>query len=428
MAENNSLPASLTRPLYIGLFGLLISMGLFGIWSVYAPLASTIHTSGTLVSEKPNFVLQHHYGGKVADVYVRQHDRVAVGDPILEFDTHVLRENHAKLTQSIALIKSENIAIEAILMSDAPLNHLRVSAANDLDKSRFQQRLLAHQAEVNALRAEAEALQNRADHVTQKLRHLDTRIASVETRSMRNQQLVAKDALTRREAEQSEEHLAALNAERTDEQIQKLQFAEGALKAKASATLLEYQFRDRLLEQRAQNQARLLELEQQDLNLTDEIDAAILRAPIEGAIVSLEFDTVDMFAPRGSDIVTLSDNLENPQADLLIPPSFIDQVAVGRSGKLMVPALPQRNLPQVNVILTAISPDVEKSAEGEAIGYRARAEINHEDLERLRKSLSEDLILANGMPISVAIAGRETTFAQYLILPFFKAFDGALID
>ena len=209
MAVTDTLPASLTRPLYIGLFGLLISMGLFGLWSIYAPLASTIHTSGTLLSAKPNFVLQHQYGGKVAEVFVRQHDRIKAGDPILKFDTHVLGENHAKLKQSIALIKSENVAIEAVLANDAPLKQLAHSDANDLDKSRFKQRLLAHQSEVAAMLEEASALQTRAEHATTKLSHLDNRITSVEARAKRDQRLVAKDAITQREAEQTREHLAA---------------------------------------------------------------------------------------------------------------------------------------------------------------------------------------------------------------------------
>ena len=332
------------------------------------------------------------------------------------------------MKQSIALIKSENKAIEAILSSDVSAERLAKADANELDKSRFTQKLLVHRSELDALKDEARALEIRSQQVSIKLKHLDAQITSVKARVFRNQKLVAKDALTRREAEQSQEQLASISAERADQYIQKLQFAENAQKARASAMLLEHQFRDRLLEQQAQNQARLLELEQQEVNLASEIEAATLRAPIDGAIVSLEFDTVDMYAPRGSDIVTLSNDLANPQADILIPPSFIDQVAIGRSGKLLVPALPQRNLPQVNVEIIAISPDVEKSAEGETLGYRALAEINKDDLTNLRKSLSDELVLANGMPISIAIAGREITFAQYLILPFFKAFDGALID
>ena len=428
MTKRAPLPPHITKPLAIGIFGLVFVIGLFVIWAIYAPLSSTIHTTGSLDSERPSFELQHEYGGKIAEVHVRQHDLVGKGDEILRFDTDTLETSLDQVQNTIALLTSENAAIDALTHDDDPKAALSNSNASVQDKMRFSNRYETQLLEAKNLREESRAEFENARLIDAKLAHLKDRIETVTARADREKTLSQKGALAQRDQDRTSEELAGLLGTRADEEARLVQTLNAAETAKTNARLVGLRFRDQLLQQRAQNARAILDLTERQLQYRDQIEAAVLLAPISGSVVSLDFDTVDMYAPRGQTIAVLSNDIFDPRASILIPPSAIDQVSVGRKGKLTIPALPQRNLPNVYVSLSAISPDIEKSAEGEPLGYRALAEIDPEDLKKLQDSLDGQLILANSMPISVAIEGRSMTFAQYLITPFFKAFQGALVD
>jgi multidrug efflux pump subunit AcrA (membrane-fusion protein) len=57
----------------------IIFLGGVGLWSALAPIATTLRISGTLVSTKPSFDIQHPFGGLVTDVLVSLHQSVDVG-------------------------------------------------------------------------------------------------------------------------------------------------------------------------------------------------------------------------------------------------------------------------------------------------------------------------------------------------------------
>ncbi len=162
--------------------------------------------------------------------------------------------------------------------------------------------------------------------------------------------------------------------------------------------------------------------------LDDEINSAIIRSPISGTAVYVGYNTNQMYVARGTTLVSIAQDLTKPVVQLLIPTQAIDQVAIGMVGKLTIPSILQRNLPQIRITLISISPDAVKDSEGKPTGYRAHASIEKEDLNTAIESLNGNLHLATDMPVMASLEGRKVTFSQYLIGPFFKIFDGAFQD
>ncbi len=183
-----------------------------------------------------------------------------------------------------------------------------------------------------------------------------------------------------------------------------------------------------MLNQLGQNKSRIAELHRQALILQDEIDKSTILSPINGTLQPLNFDTQRMYIAKGTTLLTLSEPLKHPRIKTVIPASSVDQVYVGMSGKLIIPSLPQRNLLNVQVKLRSIAPEAIKDEMGQTLGYQAYADINGDDMIKMQKSLKENLSLATDMPVHVSFIGRTTTLYQYLIAPFFSAFDGAVQD
>lgn len=177
-----------------------------------------------------------------------------------------------------------------------------------------------------------------------------------------------------------------------------------------------------------QNKSRLLELRRQARTLEDEIKRATIIAPNDGFVVSLNFDTEEMYITRGTTLLVLSQPLQHPRIKMVIPTTAVDQSYIGMIGKMIIPSLPQRNIPNVNIKLTSISPEAMKDETDQTVGYQAYAAIVPKDLNALQQSLKGDLNLATDMPVNLSLVGRTTTLYQYLIAPFFNAFDGAIQD
>ena len=98
------------------------------------------------------------------------------------------------------------------------------------------------------------------------------------------------------------------------------------------------------------------------------------------------------------------------------------------SGQVMLSSLPQRNLPRVNATITAISPVAKRDPEGNIVAYSGREKIHESDLEAVFRALDHNFRLSIDMPVSIAVEGRQTTFATYLIAPFLAFMNKSLQD
>lgn len=424
-----TLPHSVSRPIALAAGAIFLLLIGIVVWAVYAPLATTIRANGTLASVQPAYDIQHPYGGRIARVLVTPQAEVKRGDLLLVLDVGPQRRSLELLRQQIARLEVENLVIRQKLglkMTGPPLPD------DDpvVQSVRVRYRALRNQLtlDVQAAEQEQHRAQVRAQATERAVTNLTTRVEAMADRAVGRERLVERGILSKADAASQEDQQLALLSRLETQTGELASLRSEAKQAAMQAERLRGQFRLTLLDQLDRNTERLPELRRQAVSLGAEVDAAEVRAPISGTVVTLDYDTDAMFVPRGTTLLTLSQRLEAPVVTLRIPPNAIDQVHIGMSGQLTIPSLPQRNLPRIDVKITAIAPDATKDRDGNALGYAARADISAADLTALDHALSGELQLATDMPVSVAIAGRETTFARYLVAPFFTMFDGAIQD
>jgi len=247
-------------------------------------------------------------------------------------------------------------------------------------------------------------------------------------RSLSLNALVQKGVLAKAQEELQADQVLSLEGDINEQEELLASMLNQAAQAVLNAQKLKTKFRLSLLNRQFENNRLLPNLRRQSLALEDEIKSAVIRSPISGTAVFVGYDTNQMYAAKGTTLVTLSQALNQPIVQILIPTQTIDQVRVGMRGTLTVTSLPQRNLPKIKVRLKSISPDATKNSDGNPIGYSAQATIVGDDLQQAVASLHGDLHLIADMPVSVALEGRQTTFSQYLVTPFFRIFEGAIQD
>ncbi len=412
------IPDKITKPLYLGAAMLVLFVLVFAIWSVTAKLSTTVHAQGMLISSRSSFDIQHGFGGQITWVGVKPQDTVTAGTPLFRMD----------VSTETATLEELNLQIDDLTADVATIEAILDSWPNPSGSGAYGAQMTATLLKVETLQNAAVGYWSQADAGTREVQLLGQRIALLKTLESKTKRLLDRGYSKSTVLDLISGQILELAGEQEQRIAARLALENQALQAETDAKSAVEDFRARLLTELQSSRRRISELRREVYRLNAIVAAAEIEAPADGQIQTLTYDTPHMYAPRGQTLAVLTQDLDAPGIRLTLPTSVIDQVRIGMTGRLTISSLPQRELPSIRVVVTAISPEAEKDQDGAPRGYVATAEIQPDDLERARQTLKGRFKLATDMPVSVALAGRETTLYNYLIAPFMTVFSNALQD
>ncbi|MGB0798341.1 MAG: HlyD family efflux transporter periplasmic adaptor subunit [Planktomarina sp.] len=422
--DQGQMPNSILRPLRIGFWGVFVVSACFVMWSLLAPLATTIHTTGRLVSTQPSYDIQHPFGGKIAEILVKEHANVEQGQALVEFDVTVEQAKYHEIAQVVQTLATENNAISDILQEKG----LPDTMVENLGLQRYATMLAGLNFEKEQARVSQLALQQQAMKVADQIRSSQSRQTLLQARYAKQQDLVEKGTFRAAENEELQARILTVTAQIMSEQARLIALRQQAVQAKAGVEVTATRFRTNLMEQLASNQKRLPELRRQMLDLENQVEQSTVHAPKSGTVTTLNYDTNQMFVPRGETLLTLTRVNTEYQVAFTISPQAIDQVRTGMQGFAVLSSLPQRNLPKVRATIRSISPEAMRDRDGNVAGYNGIAVLHPDDLDGVLDAMQGRATLSIDMPVSIAFPGREVTFATFLVAPFLEFMSKAIQD
>ncbi|WP_132858904.1 HlyD family efflux transporter periplasmic adaptor subunit [Shimia isoporae] len=396
---------------------------------------------GHLNAPLPNFDIQHPVGGDIQEVLIKEHEPVVAGQVLVRMDVTNERAQHAELEGSLQSLIAERAAIQWALSFtptavQTPYSGLKEelstaaqsTAQNSSHMARISNMLGALRLHKDVMTQTADAMLVRAQGLEHGLQARLQQRRSMQARFDKFRQLVATGAFRASDNDTLLEAILDL-----DSSIRSQEAEVAAIKLQAAQTELqihseELELRQKLLDRQSQIATTIPRLRMRLLRLEAVLQHAELRAPANGTIAQLHYDTEAMYVPRGETVLTLTRHTKAHHVAFVVPPHAIDQVRVGMAGKLKVSSLPQRNHPEIRVEIASISPEAQRDAEETVLGYDGIAQINRADLQNLRKQMGDELSLSIDMPVTLIFTGRQTTFADYLIGPFWDFLAKALQD
>ena len=411
------------RPLWIACTAVLVSLTLFGVWAARAPLASTLYLSGKLVSSRPSVDVQHAYGGQVSEVLVRKHQEITAGDVLMRLETRLALVQRDLIVRARSQKQAENRLIQAILAGQFDAREpgpFPKDAAFVLQLER-----LAAQERFQVRKEEN--LSERLRVLRDKMRHLGDQMAISQDRLAAQAALVERGIVTRVAQEQLEDQVLATQQDLEQERAAVLAIESQMMEERQDLVREEMAFREMLSATHAENQRALIDLDQNLAGLDDQIAKSDVRAPIDGVVTHIATPAAGMYAARGATLVSLAQSLEQPKVSFTVPVGFVDQLAVGMRGKLVIPGLPQRSMPRIEVTVAAISPKAELDEAGNPVAYAGEGMIEPDGLRRIAEAY-DGVALAEDMTVNLLISARETTLFQYLFEPVIENFQNALQD
>lgn len=423
---------SVTRPMVIGLLGLLVLVGGFGSWSVTTRLQGAVVASGQIVVDRNRQAIQHPDGGLVAALLVDEGERVDADQILMRLDPAELRTEMAVVQSNLAEVQARRARLEAErdgaedVHFSTDLMALAEADAEIADVLAGQRNLFAVRAEalargiaqqrgrITQIDAQVQALEAQQDA-------LNAQVELVEVELGRRQDLLTRGAGTQEPVVRLQQELVQLQGSAGQVAANRAEAAERIIEAELAILQLETERREQAITELREIRVDEQELSERAASLTTRISRLDLRAPVAGRIHSLTIfgdgavlRPADPFAyliPEGRPLVISA----------RIPAIDIDQVFTGQAVTLVFPAFNRNELPEITGEVIQVSAD---AFVDEATGVSFYlAEIT---LPEDQAALLGARALVPGMPVDAFIQTEARSPMTYILEPFMAYFDRAL--
>ncbi|MGA0805824.1 MAG: HlyD family type I secretion periplasmic adaptor subunit [Pseudohongiellaceae bacterium] len=412
------------RPRRIGLAIAFVVFGVFGLWSVFAPIDGAAYAMGTIRVSSYNKVVQHLEGGIVKSIHVKNGDMVEAGQVLLEMDPtqafsqlEILSGQQLTLTALEARLLAERdesatIGYPALLTAAGVAGQAEQAAQNQI----FATRKAARDGEIAVLQQRIGQLESRVSGLKALLQSKSVLAASFQDELDDFRPLLAEgftDKQRLRELERNQAVAAGEVAELTAT-IASTEIQIGETRLQIIQT--NNQFQDEVANQLAEVQAQLKYLRERITALQDIVTRTEVRAPITGLVNNLQTHTEGAVIGPGAPIAEIVPQSDDLIIEAAVQPIDIDRVAAGQTATVRLSALNSKSVPNLHGTVIGVSADALTDQNTGGTYYSARIALTPESLESLT-----EFELVPGMPAEVFISTGSRSFLQYMLKPLMNA-------
>ncbi|QIP07442.1 HlyD family type I secretion periplasmic adaptor subunit [Bradyrhizobium symbiodeficiens] len=410
-------------------FHLLLGLGIVVVLAVgLGGWASTVLISGALIAPGQIVVesnvkkVQHPTGGVVGEVRARDGDLVKAGDIVVRLDDTVTKANLAIVTKNLdaalaraARLQAEQRGVDRIEYPQALLDRagdpdvkLLLSAETKLfdvrvngrtgQKAQLRERITQLNEEIAGLAAQEKAKDQEIALVLNELTGV---------RELYDKRLVQISRLT-----QLERDSARLNGERA-------QYIASRAQAKGKITETELQIiqvdKDVVSEvskDLRETNDKIGELIERKVAAEDQLRRIDIRAPQAGMVLQSNVHTVGGVVTAGDALMLIVPQGDDLQVEAKVNPVDIDKLQIGQKTLLRLSAFNQRTTPELNGLVSRVSPDVTTDQRTGQSYYTIRVTMPAEEIARLG-----DVKMIPGMPVEAFVQTGDRTMLSYLMKP-----------
>jgi HlyD family secretion protein len=413
---------SIRKHLVVGLSVVLLLAGGLGGWASTAQISGALIAPGSIVVESNVKKVQHPTGGVVGEVRAHDGDLVKAGDVVVRLDDTVTKASLAIVTKNLdglwaraARLEAEQRGLDkitfppmlmdragdpevkAVMASEAKLFEVRVNGRTG-QKAQLRERIVQLNEEIAGLAAQEKAKDQEIELVQKELTGVS---------DLYDKHLVQMSRLTTLERD-----AARLSGERA-------QYIASRAQAKGKITETELQIiqvdkdmvSDVSKDLRETND-KIGEFVERKVTAEDQLRRVDIRAPQDGMVLQSSVHTVGGVITAGDAIMLIVPQADDLQVEAKVNPQDIDKLQVGQKTLLRLSAFNQRTTPELNGVVTRVSPDVTIDQRTGQSYYTIRVSMPPEEVARLG-----DVKMIPGMPVEAFVQTGERTLLSYLIKP-----------
>jgi len=383
----------------IGVITLLVFFLGFGGWAAFAPLDAAVVAPGVVVVAGNRQTVQHRDGGIVSALHVKEGDRVASGQVLVELGSpEVVAQERALLSQVV----------------DLQMQRARLTA------ERTGSRALQRPPEWAALSPEdrvvAEAAYERHQREVRgggrgSWSPFDARIAGYqgEIAAINRQETLMQEELAGMRELAAEQLVPLTRVRALERGLAELQGRRSELTAMIASTQQERHQDLRTVD------ARLAELTPQLAGARERLELTRLRAPADGTVVGLQVHTIGGVISPGQRVLDIVPEGQDLIIEAQVRPEDADDLAPGQRTEVRITSFGGRNLPIVYGEVLQVSADRFTDERDGRAYFMSQIAVSREEIDRLAESAGREL--RAGLSAQVIVPTRERTALQYLLEP-----------
>lgn len=412
---------------------ILVFFGGFGSFAAMAPLHSAVMAPAQVRVDNERKVIQHPEGGIVAEILVREGQRVKEGEVLLRLDptrdtaqANSIRKRYLSAIAERARLVAERDAASTITFPDELLRETADPEVAEIiagQRAVFESRQASRNGQVKLIlgqidqaRTQIDAVKLERASVQEQLRLIDRELAAV-------RELYAKGLERLPRMLSLERNQAALKGQigRLTGQIAQLEKQIGDSELRISQ--LERDLQSEVAVQLDTVVEQIQALNEQRPVVTASVRRLELRAPRSGRIIDLKVHTIGEVIGRGESIMQIVPEGEDLVVIAQVSPRDIDSLNNGITRvQVRMTSFSQRFTHPVDAHLESISGDIVSDGEGGMPYYRAIIRLDPASREHLLHGVE----LTSGMPALAMIGVGEKTLLTYLIEPLSRSISDSL--
>ena len=414
---------SIRTHLMVGLVLVIVLAGGFGGWASTVPISGALIAPGAVVVDSNVKKVQHPTGGVVGEVRVHDGDTVKAGDIVVRLDETVVKASLAIVVKTLnglwaraARLEAEQRGLDAIrfpsmlteraddpdvrdvIASETKLFEVRVNGRAG-QKAQLRERVMQLNEEIAGLTAQETAKNKEIALVEKEL---------IGVRDLYDKHLVQISRLTTLERD-----AARLNGERA-------QYVASRAQAKGEITETELQIiqvdKDMISEvskDLREANDKTGEFVERKVTAEDQLRRIDIRAPQDGMVLQSTVHTVGGVITAGDAIMMIVPQADDLSVEAKVNPQDIDKLQIGQKTLMRLTAFNQRTTPELNGLVTRVSPDVTTDQRTGQSYYTIRVSLPPSEVARL----GDNNKLIPGMPVEAFVQTGDRTMLSYLIKP-----------
>lgn len=395
-------------------------------WLVLAPLSGSVVAMGAVKVDTNRKTVQHRDGGIVRAIFVREGERVAVGQALVELEDSridaTLNQTSSQL-DAMRLRQSRLTAEREFKLSWLVPDEFRARETDRRLAETIGRESAIFTVRRSALDSQIRQLGVQSEEVAREVAARQRESESIQIALKHMQEEVAVNESLLKENFVNKTRVMALQRSVAEYQIKQGENAAELARARRSAAELSLRvnsLRDAYLQEASTElrdvNSKLIDLEEQLGAARDASQRKHITAPVAGRVVDLRVTTAGgTLGPRDPVLDIVPDD-----APLLvearIPVDAVADVRIGQAADVRLTPYRQRETPMIDARVVYVSADSLIDRHTGAPYFTLHAELDRDSLAR-----AGDLVVSPGMGAEVFVRTRDRTTLDFLLEPLVNA-------
>ena len=418
------------RAIVAGFVLIAACFGGFGTWAAVAPLASAVVAQGIVAVDSNRKKVQHLEGGVVAELAVRDGERVEAGQVLLRLDETRARAAYGMLRGATdadraieARLVAERDGLSMVAYPDELLARADESDVADTLRGQsllFDARRSAREGQVAILAQRIVQLEEQIEGLAAQKAAKDRQVALIHEELGGLEKLFKQGHARKDRVLALQREAAELDGERGELRASIARLRTSIGETRLEVLQIDRGFREEVVGALRDVQTQLVDLAERLAAARHVVDHVEIRAPADGIVVGLDVHTVGGVVRAGETLLEIVPQDDRLIVEARLRPADIENLAVGHQAMVLFSAFSQRTLPTIVGAVSYVSADSRADPRTGEPYFVARIEIEPGELAKLGERRIQP-----GMPAEVMIRTGERTALQYLTQPFLDSINRA---